>query len=335
LLTDKDLMEVQKRLGAVTRPVTMLIAGTDGENPFETNLLTVARQIAGVSPNAIIFDDSGEHVIPGKPAITLSSGNSRNIHYLAVPEGPELSPFLDAIKLLGGAEKLPDSDLLRSLDGKTEPARILVLVAAACPNCPEAVRAAVTIAACQPLVSVTVVDAVQHDDIAVRFKVKSTPTVIINDEATFVGTLTLKELIGHLLHADDSASLTTVLESMINAGRAEDAADLLCRRQQPEALLPLYSTPEFSTRMGALLVIDEALEKDPGILDPVVDQLVELLSHENAGLRGDTADLLGRTGNPKAIPALREAAEDPDPDVSEAAREALKLLERSKHSPFP
>jgi len=327
VLSDKDLMEVQDKLSAISEPVTMLITGSGKENPYETNLLTVARQIAGVSPNAIIFDDAGEEVFPGKPAITLSSKDSRNLHYVAIPEGSELAPFLDAIRWLGGAEGFPFSDALQSLDEKTDPAQIMVLIAASCPNCPEVVRAAVTIAARQPLVNVTIVDVMQYNDIAERYKVKSTPTVIIDEAATFVGTLTLEELIQHLLSSGKDESLTGILESMINTGRAQDAADLLCRKQQPQALMPLYATPEFSNRMGAMLVIDEALEKDPRILDSVAHQLIELLSHENAGLRGDTAELLGRTGTSDAIPALREATKDADPDVSEAAAEALKLIE--------
>jgi hypothetical protein len=327
VLSDRDLMMVQDKLQEISAPVTMLIAGTGEETPFETNLLTVARQIAGVSPNAIIFDDSGEKVFPGKPVITLSSAGSGNIHYVAVPEGPELAPFLDAIRWLGSGQGLPESKSLELLDGKTDPSNILVLIAGACPNCPDVVRRALTVAARQPLIRVTILDVIQNEDIGKRFKVKSTPTVIIDDAATHVGTLTLEKLISYLLHSGVDEELSGILESMINAGRAQDAADLLCRKKQPQALLPLYATPDFTARMGALLVFDESLEKDPRIFDPIVGQLIDLLSHENAGLRGDTAELLGRIGASETIPALRKAIEDPDPDVCEAAREALQLLE--------
>ena len=115
---------------------------------------------------------------------------------------------------------------------------------------------------------------------------------------------------------------------MIQAGRAEDAGDLLCREGKPEAIVPIYVSPEFSLRMGALVAMEEALEKDPRSLDPIVDELTELLSHQDAPLRGDTAELLGKIGNRQALPALRKAADDPDPDVRDAVEEALEALEK-------
>ncbi len=56
-----------------------------------------------------------------------------------------------------------------------------------------------------------------------------------------------------------------------------------------------------------------------------------LLSQDDVALRGDTAELLGKIGNPIAIPALKKTAEDPDPDVREAAEEALEALERKNN----
>ena len=170
-------------------------------------------------------------------------------------------------------------------------------------------------------------DAVQFEDLAQRYKVKSTPTTIINDGLTLIGRLTAEELAEHLLRSVESSSLPSILESMIKAGRAEDAAELLCSGDRPEAILPIYLSKEFSVRMGALVALEEALRKNPRILDPIVDDLTALLFQEEVALRGDTAELLGKIGNPAAIPALRKAAEDLDPDVREAAEEALQLLE--------
>jgi HEAT repeat protein len=106
---------------------------------------------------------------------------------------------------------------------------------------------------------------------------------------------------------------------------------LLCCENRPDAILPIYLSKEFSVRMGALVTMDEALEMDPRILDPLVDDLVLLLSQDEVALRGDTAELLGKIGNPSAIPALKKAAEDPDPDVREAVEEALEVLEKKKN----
>jgi thioredoxin-like negative regulator of GroEL len=328
VLSDNDLMNVQQASRTMSRPVTILVNSVGTNDPFEKNLLNVARQIAGVSSEFVRIEDGRETVLPDKPSITLSSPHGGNISYAAVPEGLELSPFLDALMWLGQAKTLPSSDALESLGQVSASADVLVLIAPVCPHCPSVVRKILSMAVRQPLIKVTVADAVQFPDLADRYKVKSTPTVIINDRATLVGQLTEEQIVDHLLPSEEIGALSKALSTMIQAGRAEDAGDLLCRERKPEAVVPIYVAPEFSLRMGALVAMEEALEKDPRSLDPIVDELTGLLFHQDAPLRGDTAELLGKIGNQKAVPALRKAADDPDPDVREAVEEALEVLEK-------
>ena len=51
-----------------------------------------------------------------------------------------------------------------------------------------------------------------------------------------------------------------------------------------------------------------------------------LMEHADHRIRGDTADLLGKIGSPEAIPALKKAAADKNPDVVEAVEEALEEI---------
>jgi hypothetical protein len=331
LLSDQDLMNVQTVADKMVRPVTILVNRGAADEPFQSNLFNIAAQITGVSMNRIQIEDWQSDSFSDKPSLTLSWDGRRDVRYLAAPEGPELGSFLDSLMFMGGAKDLPASPALDSLKKLTAPAQVLVLMAEACPHCPQAVKAALTLAVSHPLISVTIVDAVQFYDLAERYKVKSTPTIIINEGYTSVGRITVEELVEHVLKAGASGSFSAVLESMIKTGRAEDAAELLCSENRPDAVLPIYLAKEFSLRMGALVAMDEALERDPRILDPLVDDLVLLLSQDDVALRGDTAELLGKIGNPTAIPALKKAAEDPDPDVAEAAEEALEALERKKN----
>jgi len=328
LLADSDLLKVQTSTENLTELVTMLVAYAASDTAFDRNLANVARQIAGVSWGRVAIEEDTPAVYENKTSITLSAEGKGNIHYLAAPEGSELPPFLDAITWLGKAAPIPDSDVLRRLDTLTEPVNILALVAPGCPHCPEVVLKLLAAAARASLVTVTVVDAVTHADLAERYKVKATPTVIFNEAATLVGRITDAQLVDELLRGSTGASLTSVLESMIVAGRAEDAADLMVREGQTRAILPIYQSPELALRIGALVAMEEALTMDARSLDPIVDELCALLAHEDSRLRGDTADILGKIGNRRAAPALRKLVDDPDPDVVEAASEALELIER-------
>jgi hypothetical protein len=321
-------MNVQQVSNLLTETVTIAANRGLTENAYENNMFNVARQIAGVSANNIRMEEGIESVIPGKPSLTLRAGNTGNIHYFAVPEGKELAPLLDAVSWLGKGAEPPDWEGIEPLMKLTAPTHLMILMAAMCPHCPAVVRSALSLAVRQSLITLAIVDAVEFSDLAERYKVKSTPTIIINDGFTLVGQVKAQDLVEHIVFQADPDSFTATLESMINSGRAEDAAGLICKSRRPEALLPLYRSKEFSTRMGVLVAMEEALEQNPRVLDPIVEELTKLLFHEEVGLRGDTADLLGNIGNPAAVPALRKAAEDPDEDVRDAVKEALERLEQ-------
>ncbi|MFH0821739.1 MAG: thioredoxin family protein [Pseudomonadota bacterium] len=328
MLSDQELLQLQIVGGQITKPPKIIMNPIDEDDPFEKRLFNVARQAAGVTMERIGLGEGRRHVFPGKPCLSISREGNANIHYMAVPSGTEFAPFLDALSMLGGAADLPASEHGASLDDLKVPLNVLVLIAEACPHCPAVVQKLIALAIDRPLINLVIADAVRFQDLAERYKVKSTPTVIINDGATLVGQVSVEELVRRMIPAGDSGSLTEVLDSMMKAGRAEDAADLVIKTKQPDALLPLYRAREFSGRMAALLVMEEALAREPRVLDPLVPELTKLLFDDEAPLRGDTADLLGKIGDPAAMPALiRVAEEDPDPDVREAARDALTNME--------
>jgi HEAT repeat protein len=74
------------------------------------------------------------------------------------------------------------------------------------------------------------------------------------------------------------------------------------------------------------MAAEEALEAGREVLDHLVADLVPILCAEDATLRGDTADLLGRIGHPAAKDALESLQGDPNPDVAEIASEALEEI---------
>ena len=328
MLSEKELMQVQIASEKLARPVTIHVSANQALDNFGANLVNVGRQISGVTMNRILIQDDEDAPFPGKPSLTLSADDQKNIHYLAVPEGHEFGPFLDAVMWLGQGKEVPEGRLYEPLRNVTDPIDVLVLVASVCPHCPLAVRAVLGLAIYQPSIRVTIADALQFPDIVERFKVKSTPTTIVNGGLTIVGQINVLQLVESIVTQGQSTTLTEVLRSMIESGRAEDAGALLCKKDKPEAILPLYKAPEFSLRMGALLAMEEALEEDPRSLDAIVPDLCNLLVHEEVGLRGDTAELLGKIGNPSAIPALSQAILDTDSDVREAATEALERLKQ-------
>jgi glutaredoxin len=308
-------------------PLSLVVTVAPADRAFGNELLGFARVVCGAASMALRVEEGDSSGFPGKSSLTLASPAGAGIRYLALPSGRELPPFVDALLWLGKAEEPPPIPAPGPGARAIVPVHAVIYIAPSCPHCPRVVRGAVSIAVQVPALSLSVVDAVRHEDLAARVKVKATPTIIIDEAATFVGEVTVEELARNLLRAGAGDSLTEVLSSMVQAGRADDAAALVVRKMRPAALLPLFLAKDFSTRMGALLVMEEALGIDPRALDPLLAPLIGLLAHDNAAVRGDTAALLGKIGDRAATAALRKAAEDPDADVREAAREALNLLE--------
>jgi HEAT repeat protein len=84
-------------------------------------------------------------------------------------------------------------------------------------------------------------------------------------------------------------------------------------------------------RVNLFLVAEEALAADEECMDGLVPVLKAGLEREgplaeDPSRRGDTADLLGRIGHPDARPVLEALATDPNPEVAEAAQDALEEL---------
>ncbi len=333
MLSDKELLQIQIASEKVARAVTIHVATSGESDAFGANLVNIGRQISGVTMGRIQIEDDQDPPLADKPCLTLSAGDQKNVHYVAAPEGPEFAPFLDALLWLGQGKEVPEGHRYEPLRKVSAPVDVLVLIASACPHCPHAVRAAIGLAIYGPSIKVFVADAQQFPDIAERFKVKSTPTTIVNEGLTIVGQLNVPQLVDHIVGSGQIDTVTAVLRSMIESGRAEDAGALLCRQDSPEAILPLYKSKEFSLRMGSLVAMEAALEVSSRALDPIVSDLSGLLAHEEVGLRGDTAELLGKIGDPSAIPALTKAGLDSDPDVREAALEALQILQQVADGP--
>ncbi len=327
MLSDTELMRVQEVSSNFTKPVKLVLFGTGGQSSIERQIFDVARQLSGVSMNRILMEEAAEPVIPGKPSMTITDGEDRRIHYLASPQGAEFAPFLDAMAWIGAQSASQDEPKSRPLDEFGFPVNLIVLIASSCPHCPHTVRSALALATRNNLVSVSIVDALEFQDLAEKYKCRSTPTTIINEGLTIVGNIGVDELAAKVIESASQTSITAIVESMVKTGRAEDAAELVCLKHRPGALVDVFKQKEFSTRIGALVAMEHALEINPQIFDEVIMNLCDFLFLDDVGLKGDTAELLGKIGNKDAIPYLQRALDDQDEDVQEAVQEALENLE--------
>jgi glutaredoxin len=224
------------------------------------------------------------------------------------------------------ADSLSNGNAQDKLADLTEPFEIVVFTAQGCPNCPHAVRAASALAAANSMVTVTVLDAGEHAELASRYQVRSVPTLVINGGLTIVGVVTQDELTRRVVELQGPKAEDAVFVSFIKSGRIEDASDWLVDGRGISAFAGLWNKSTLEERIGLSLVAQNSVEVNPSSLDVLVDRILPSLETDDPARRGDTADLLGAIGHESARTALEKLLGDSHEDVAEAAEDALDCI---------
>ena len=266
--------------------------------------------------------------LPVVPSFRLHRPGRAGIHFAALPAGHQLVPFLKALELVAG-DSSPKA--CHELDPNVSATELQVFIAAQCPRCPAVVETALFAwrrFAPEPFL---IMDAAQFPDLTLRYGIKAVPAIVLDRRLVLTGAIAPDWLTELITIRGTPRFEAEVTRSMVATGRIQEAAAGLCREAGREAILGLLQESDMSSRMGALVVMERALTEQPDAVRAMTPHLICLLSHPDARIRGDIADLLGRTGDWRAIARLELLATDPDPDVAEAAVEAIEAI-RSRHA---
>jgi hypothetical protein len=319
--TDQSILEqIAEAARGAPHPPSMSLRPARDATEFGRRLEECARRVAEATGGAIALTVDTAAEDDDVDQLTLRIGDREVVHYQALPEGPEEAPFYEALLAMSGSGVV---------SGPAEPAppmQVLVFIAPTCPNCPQAVRAVTGLAAANPHITATIVDAMHHEQWAARVGVRSVPLTIIDDALTLVGVITEDELSDRIMTVDGPDRERAIFVSLLDAGRFSAAAQRMIEGPAAEIFVERWRSSSLESRIGLVLTAEEALELDPGALDALVPELLAALGMPDAGIRGDTADLLGRIGDSRAIPALEELCRDSVADVAEVAAEALEEI---------
>ncbi len=323
-----DVERLADELRDLDPPLALTLHLAAETGPFSAELERIANDLVRVSEGRILLrraDDEG--AAPAAPALTLSRTGGGDVHWLALPEGPEEAPFLEAARgASAGPETLP-AELDDGLAGLERRAALLVFVAAACPHCPRAVSAASRLARASERVSVSVVDAQRFPELAERLHVNSTPTTFLDEGRAWVGEVEAAELARSILARGTAEHELAVFRSLVETGRFDEAIASMESGEGARCFVAAWEKSSTSSRIGLMLTAERLLERGDAPFHPVAEDLARVTETDDVPLRGDTADLLGRIDHPAARAALEKLLEDPDPDVAEIAAEGLGLDE--------
>jgi HEAT repeat protein len=220
-----------------------------------------------------------------------------------------------------------EENALEELAALVEPVEIVIFTAKGCPNCPHGVRAATALAAANSKITVTVVDTGENAELASRYQVRSVPTFVVSGDLTIVGVVAKEELARRIVELHGPGAEDAIFISLVKAGRLDETTSQLVDGRGFLAFAQLWNESTLEGRISLSLAAQNAIEKNAGSLDNLVEHLVKILENDDAARRGDTADLLGVIGHQSARSALEKLLDDEHPDVAEAADDALASID--------
>jgi hypothetical protein len=325
MINQDEKNQLEKTCEELERPVALALYQTK-ESKFGQKIESFVEEVCRCSKGKIrAGEGTPDRRLHEYPCFRVDGEEIGNLAYAAVPTGHQFAPFLGALKLAGG-KRIPVTDPPHSQN--LLPGEIQVLVSENCPRCPAVVEAAISLSDRDSEIFSCVMDVMQFPKLVQKYRIKSVPATILDRRLVLIGSVSAERLAALARIRGTNEFEMEVVQSIIDTGRIAEAADCLNQEAGRSVLVALLQHPEFSKRLSALVVLQKALEEKPDTVRILVPSLVDLLSHEDSRIRGDIADLLGKIGDPQVLPQLERLLGDPDPDVVEAAADAIAELRK-------
>ena len=280
------------------------------------------KHLVGLAPKVQMVRKEEEHV--EIPAIGIGPG----LRYHAVPLGTELGPFLEALYDSDKPGSRLSASLIKGLQDITVPAALSLFVAPQCPHCPVTARQILPLASASDVIRLRVIDGVLFPEIAQTHHIRSVPTVVLDEQFRWTGTLQLKELVDVMTNRDPADLSPSSLEGMLREGDASQVASMMLEREMIfPSFIDLLAHEKMFVRLGAMVVMEEIVERNSALAAQVVDPLLKRFDEAGDRAQGDILYVLGETGNGSLMPALEKITQGScHGEVKEAAQEALEKI---------
>jgi glutaredoxin len=252
----------------------------------------------------------------------------KQIKYKGVPQGRELIPFLNAIN---GREtesiqkEAPEAGIFEKIQ---LPALLKAYISNLCPFCPQAVSTLSLLGRSSEKIYLDVIDAEMFVDLARQDNIRSVPTVILDDQFRWTGSINIPEIIGMMISRDPATASALSIRNIIEAGNAADLAHMMAQsRKIYSNFIELLTHPKWPVRLGAMAAFEYLDEISPGLADEARFQLWERFASADDGVKGDIAYLLGGSRHPMIQSYLLSVVKgDYAEEVREAAQESLEPI---------
>lgn len=263
-------------------------------------------------------------VVVDRPTIFVDN----DIAYQALPSDRELDPFLRSLRNRDAFVKQIPGDVREKLKLLHVPALVKVYITSHCPFCPATVSTLLGLCMVSDQVRLTVIDGELFVDAAQKDRVTAAPTVILDDQFRWTGSVDAGELVTMMLDRDPANLGAEALKGMIEDGNAQGVADMMRERGKIfSSFLELLAHPRWSVRLGAMVAFETLAEEDPPLAGQIINPLMEIFPDVDDMVKGDLLHVMGESGNESALSFLKEISQGKfDEEVRTAANEAIEKL---------
>jgi len=318
--SSSETLAIRQWNGNLQHEVSVLLVTTKDErsNDFEAFVQALTRLAPRVLADTVRLDTEEP------PAIYAG----KSVRYHAIPSGRELIPFLKVAADVAGVETAVQQGLRVKLEAVLLPVDLQIYVTSECAFCPRTLEMFFPLALANPLICVTVIDGILFPEMAVQNNIRSVPTIILDGQFRWTGQPVLEEVLDAMLHRDLTRLSSKALMGFIKEGNADRLADMMIREKQIfPAFLDLLMHPEWSVRLGAMVVAEEIGDREANLALAMLKTVWERLKYAEDSVKGDAIYLFGVLGTKEWIPSLETLLrEEEGDDVREVLKEAVERL---------
>ena len=251
-----------------------------------------------------------------------------NVDYQAIPTGRELEPFLNLLAEDDGRIQNGILSNYQTLRQIRIPALLKVYIMPHCPFCPKTVKEMICLAAASESIKLTIIDGSFFPEKATSDSIKSAPTVMLDDQFYWTGSIQMEEIVDMILNRDPSRLSASSLKAMFEEGNAVELAKMMLDSEKIfPAFMELLVHKKWPIRLAAMVTFETIAEENHKLVHHTIPYLWDYFSTADDTVKGDILYLLGQSRDKGIIPKLETVLNSPyGVDVKEAAKEALETL---------
>jgi glutaredoxin len=239
-----------------------------------------------------------------------------------------MPPFLRSLISRSNGKTSLAERTLSELSKFISSTKLEVMVSPTCPHCPIVVGLVNQLAVTSSYLEVTIIDITLFAEFARKYNIRAVPTLVIDGQEQLVGNISEDLLVDKLTNQSPAAFRPDSFRKIVKEGDAEKLAGMMVADGDVYGgALELLADPDWSVRMGMMVVLEEVAMRSPDLVQRAYTYLVDLLDHGDANQRGDMAYLLGIIGDGRVLDPLKMLLNDENPEVAEAAFEAVQKIQ--------